>query len=165
MWQDCTCADFCPECAVEFTLDVKCTDESTRAVTTRDLSSTNQQCVPVSVWWCVLSVMVHEVWVCDGTWSVSVWWWWSMSVWGEWEVCCKVPSLLPLPQVTSRPQESEASDYGLTDGQYYTSVLYINVRRFVLHINVCLLSSFFFVSAFAFSSSQIFCWWSFVKAR
>jgi len=33
---------------VEFSLDVKCTDDTTRAVTTRDLTSANQKCVPVS---------------------------------------------------------------------------------------------------------------------
>lgn len=70
--RDCTCVDFCPECAVEFTLDVKCTDESTRAITTRDLTSTNQQCVPV----------------------------------------------------TSRPQETETSDYGLTD-----DILLVKLRK------------------------------------
>ena len=34
---------------MEFTLDVKCTDDATRAVTTRDLISSNQKCVPVSI--------------------------------------------------------------------------------------------------------------------
>ena len=34
---------------MEFTLDVKCTDDATRAVTTRDLISSNQKCVPVSM--------------------------------------------------------------------------------------------------------------------
>ena len=33
---------------MEFSLDVKCTDDATRAVTTRDLTSSNQKCVPVS---------------------------------------------------------------------------------------------------------------------
>ncbi len=74
--QDCTCADFCPECAVEFSLDVKCTDESTRAITTRDLSSTNQQCVPVSVCVCVGVCVPVSVCVCVGVCvpvSVGVW--------------------------------------------------------------------------------------------
>ena len=44
-------------------MDVKCTDESTRAITTRDLSSTNQQCVPVSVWVCVPVSMCVCGWV------------------------------------------------------------------------------------------------------
>ncbi|CAI8023849.1 DNA-directed RNA polymerase II subunit RPB3 [Geodia barretti] len=62
--RDCSCQDFCPDCAVEFTLDVKCADEATRPVTTRDLISSNAKCVPV----------------------------------------------------TSRPRETDSSDYSLTDG-------------------------------------------------
>ena len=41
------CENFCPDCAVEFNLDVKCTDDAQRSVTTRDLISSNQKCVPV----------------------------------------------------------------------------------------------------------------------
>ena len=36
---------------MEFTLDVKATDDSTRAVTTRDLISSNAKCVPVRLSW------------------------------------------------------------------------------------------------------------------
>jgi DNA-directed RNA polymerase II subunit RPB3 len=45
--RDCTCSQYCSECSVELTLHVKCTDDRTKDVTTRDLMSTNPSFTPV----------------------------------------------------------------------------------------------------------------------
>ena len=46
--RDCTCTDFCIDCAVQFTLDVKSTDEETKNITTADLKSSDPRVVPVT---------------------------------------------------------------------------------------------------------------------
>ena len=46
--RDCTCTDFCTDCSVEFTLDVKSTDEETKNITTADLKSSDPRVVPVT---------------------------------------------------------------------------------------------------------------------
>ncbi|KAI9482319.1 RNA polymerase II subunit 3 [Coemansia sp. RSA 989] len=46
--RDCTCAEYCKDCSVEFTLHVKCTEPGTRVVYSSELISSNKDVVPVS---------------------------------------------------------------------------------------------------------------------
>jgi len=44
--RECECSDFCEQCSVQLTLDVKCHEDSTRHVTTADLRSSDQRVAP-----------------------------------------------------------------------------------------------------------------------
>lgn len=52
--------DFCPECCVEFKLDVKCSTDTTRNVTAKDLKSNDQHVHPVSSKPCDSDVNEYE---------------------------------------------------------------------------------------------------------
>ncbi|KAK0429015.1 hypothetical protein QR680_011135 [Steinernema hermaphroditum] len=44
--RECTCTAFCHECSVEFLLNVRCDDEATRSVVSKDMESKNPMVVP-----------------------------------------------------------------------------------------------------------------------
>jgi len=45
--RECQCSDTCENCSVSLTMNVKCTDEQTREITSSELRSTNAEVVPV----------------------------------------------------------------------------------------------------------------------